>query len=227
MAAQGTNVECKFEKLFTRNVPHILEKIFFSLDYASFKKCMEVAPVWRELLTSKSSKRLEVVTFREDIEKELWHNILEGNANEVKRILSSVMVDINCIDRQLATIEEGADVGIRQVELAAFRGNHCMAKLFIGEITNANVQDENGGNALHYAASAFARCNIDTDEFKDYRQTLVEFLIDAGALAYLNMRLQSPLIYIHVCGFGRLELHIIPPQSAWIEKVVVLRSQLI
>ena len=29
---------CAFDTLLTRNVPHILEKIFFSLDYKSFQK---------------------------------------------------------------------------------------------------------------------------------------------------------------------------------------------
>ena len=33
----------KFDKLLTRNVPHILEKIFLSLDYNTFKKCQEVS----------------------------------------------------------------------------------------------------------------------------------------------------------------------------------------
>ena len=31
-----------FEILFNRQVPHIVEKIFFSLDYESLKKCLEV-----------------------------------------------------------------------------------------------------------------------------------------------------------------------------------------
>ena len=96
METQNTTGECEFDKLFGKSVPHILEKIFFSLDYASFKKCMEVAPAWREHLTSKYFKRLAKTTFREDIEGELWHNIYKDNEYEVKRILSSGMVDVNC-----------------------------------------------------------------------------------------------------------------------------------
>ena len=38
--------------LFTRSVPHILEKIFFSLDYESFMRCSEVNKTWNDLLTS-------------------------------------------------------------------------------------------------------------------------------------------------------------------------------
>ena len=75
MEAQKTMGECGFDKLFTKSVPHILEKIFFSLDYASFKTCMEVNTVWQELLTSKSFKRLGKSIFCEDIERELWQAV--------------------------------------------------------------------------------------------------------------------------------------------------------
>ena len=45
---------CPFDKLFTKSVPHILEKIFLSLDYETFKKCREVSNAWNEQLTSES-----------------------------------------------------------------------------------------------------------------------------------------------------------------------------
>lgn len=41
-----------FDKLLAKNVPHILEKIFLSLDIESFKNCMEVCQAWRSLLAS-------------------------------------------------------------------------------------------------------------------------------------------------------------------------------
>ena len=41
-----------FDTLLSRNVPHILENIFFSMDYNSFKTCMKVNKTWRELLTT-------------------------------------------------------------------------------------------------------------------------------------------------------------------------------
>ena len=48
---QGQNYEpCAFDTLFGRSVPHILEGIFFSLDYKSFKNCMDVNKRWNELL---------------------------------------------------------------------------------------------------------------------------------------------------------------------------------
>ena len=45
-----------FNTLLKRNVPHILETIFLSLDYESFKACQEVNNEWKRLLTSESFK---------------------------------------------------------------------------------------------------------------------------------------------------------------------------
>ena len=44
----------QFDTLFNKNVPHILEKIFFSLDYDSFETCTKVCTTWDELLSSES-----------------------------------------------------------------------------------------------------------------------------------------------------------------------------
>ena len=41
-----------FGVLFAKSVPHILEKIFFSLDYRSFQTCFKVNSVWNQLLSS-------------------------------------------------------------------------------------------------------------------------------------------------------------------------------
>ena len=51
--------------LFPRNVPHIIEKIFFYLDYESYKKCHEVNSTWFELLTSDSYQKKAKAVFRE------------------------------------------------------------------------------------------------------------------------------------------------------------------
>ena len=40
-----------FNKLFKRNVPHILEMIFFSLDFKSYKNCQKVCQDWRGLFS--------------------------------------------------------------------------------------------------------------------------------------------------------------------------------
>ena len=88
---------CAFDKLFTKSVPHIFEKIFFSLDYISFKNCKEVNNSWNELLTSESFKGIGKAIFHKFIGADLIVACLVGNINEVKRIISSGMADVNCI----------------------------------------------------------------------------------------------------------------------------------
>ena len=89
-----------FDMLFTRNVPHILENIFFSLDNRSYLSCFNVNRAWNELLSSQTyqaiySKKLEK---KEEIEKKLWHASQTGNVNEVRRLLSSgEWMDVNCV----------------------------------------------------------------------------------------------------------------------------------
>ena len=58
---------CEFDRLFTKKVPHIHEKIFFSLDYESFKNCVEVSKSWNDLLTSDNFLRRGKSVFFENI----------------------------------------------------------------------------------------------------------------------------------------------------------------
>ena len=100
MAAMDTNDTmmgvCAFDTLLTRNVPHILEKIFFSLDYKSFKKCQEVSTTWNQLLTSESFQKIGKSVFHKEIEEDLWDAIVEDNVDGVRRILSNGMAEVNC-----------------------------------------------------------------------------------------------------------------------------------
>ena len=66
---------CHFDILFTKSVPHILEDIFFSLDYESFNTCLKVNNAWHELLASESCKKKGIYVFYEEILKDevkLW-----------------------------------------------------------------------------------------------------------------------------------------------------------
>ena len=56
MAATAVH-DCVFDQLRSKTVPHILEKIFFALDYESYKICFEVSTTWRRLLTSEPFQR--------------------------------------------------------------------------------------------------------------------------------------------------------------------------
>ena len=101
MGGQWTKQQknCAFEKLFAKNVPHILEKIFLSLDYESYKNCCEVNHTWNELLTSERYLKIGKSLFHDEItedEKELCRAADKGDAAKVKRLLSSRLLDVNC-----------------------------------------------------------------------------------------------------------------------------------
>ena len=85
--ADGT---CGFGTLFDMNVPHLLENIFFSLDYASLKTCHRVCNQWKELIQSEAFQVKARSQFRVEIKED------EGNVEEVKRIISSGIMNINC-----------------------------------------------------------------------------------------------------------------------------------
>ena len=75
---------CEFDRLFTTRVPHIHEKIFFSLGYESFKKCQEVSKSWNDLLTSEHFLRRGKSAFCEDIQKEIRLAAERGNVDIIR-----------------------------------------------------------------------------------------------------------------------------------------------
>ena len=58
---------CAIDILFTKNVPHILEKVFLSLDYESYKNCCGVNNSFCAILTSESIIREAKSLFSEEI----------------------------------------------------------------------------------------------------------------------------------------------------------------
>ena len=70
MEARDDRLLCGFDTLFARNVPHILEQIFFSLDYETYKTCLEVCKAWNELLTSEAYQGKAKSVFHDGILKD-------------------------------------------------------------------------------------------------------------------------------------------------------------
>ena len=91
--------QCAFEMLFTRNVPHILEEIFCSLDYASFQACLQVNRTWSGMLSTEPYLAwCRRMLRKKENEGKLWHASRAGNLEEVKRIITSGgWVDLNCL----------------------------------------------------------------------------------------------------------------------------------
>ena len=75
---------CQFDRLLTKRVPHIHERIFFSVGYESFKKCLNVSKSWNDLLTSESFLRRGESIFCEDIHKELLLAAERGNVDIIR-----------------------------------------------------------------------------------------------------------------------------------------------
>ena len=87
----------QFDTLFKKNVPHILEKIFASLDYDSFKKCQEVCLTWHQLFLSEAYLDISKDLLEEKNVNEimLCYSSKKGDERKV-RILLSMGVDPNC-----------------------------------------------------------------------------------------------------------------------------------
>ena len=106
---------CGFDKLFTKSVPHVLEKIFFSLDYPSFKTCLEVSHMWNELLISVPFLRMGKAVFHRDIRRELFYALKDGNVGGVAKILSSGMADVNYAGKSGTYLQMAAYYGHRDI----------------------------------------------------------------------------------------------------------------
>ena len=74
-----------FEKLFRTYAPHALEKIFFSLDYKSYKACHLVCRGWNDHLTQDSfEQRANKIVAKNN---EMLRNATsDGNVDEAWRM---------------------------------------------------------------------------------------------------------------------------------------------
>ena len=157
---------CGFETLFAQYVPHILIKIFFSLDYESFKTCSEVNNAWRGLILSDSyqSKAKSVFSVEKvkDEEKLLQGSGEGGDIDEVRKLLATDMVDVNCQGRP-------GNCFTTPLGEAAYFGHRDIIKLLIdgGADLDKNFGCEDK-TALHLAAM-------------EGQAEVVNALLDAGA----------------------------------------------
>ena len=135
---------CAFDTVLINNVPHILEKIFFSLDYACFKRCLKVSSSWNELLRSEPFLRMGKSVFREGIEDELCQASKEGNADAIRLIIfPSFMVDVNCI---------GGENGSTPLLMASLNGHKEVVQLLLDWGTELDKTNKKGNILQHTAA---------------------------------------------------------------------------
>ena len=159
VAMGETMTPCAFDKLLIKNIPHILEKIFFSLDYESFKACLGVSRNWNYLLKSESFQKRAKPLLHSHIledEKKLHIASRSGNTDEVKRLISGGLLDVNSIWAWEKT------TALFKAALNGHTDTFC-ALLLHGAIEKG----EFGENLLHLAA-------------KSWHKDIVEFLINNG-----------------------------------------------
>ena len=133
---------CDFDRLLTRNVPHILEKIFFSIDYASFKKCLEVSQSWNDILKTESFLKRGTTLFWEEIHDELWLAAKEGNVDTIIYLLSSFQANVNY---------QGYHNGTSPIYWAAVKGHKDVVLLLLDRGADPNIAGRDGWTPLHWA----------------------------------------------------------------------------
>ena len=171
-----------FDSLFSKNVPHILEKIFFSLDYESFKNCLQVSKDWKEQLASELFQRKGKSVFNEELfldEGKLIKASRDGIQDEVKRLLSSVMLDVNCKygPRSCKDGPRGPGStslrwpGSTPLHQAAFYGRNFVVQILLNMGADLSKADIFGSTPLHWAAGGL----------RVTHKKVVRVLLDAGA----------------------------------------------
>ena len=164
---------CAFNLVFTKSVPHILEKIFLSLDYKSFKKCLKVCISWRQLLRSESYHTRAKLLFHEEISKDeakLHLAAQKGNVMEVIKLLSCELLDVNA-----------PTFGSTPLHEAAENGHTYLVELLLDQRAEPNKKNRFENTPLHWAV---LNNHID----------IVQLLLDRGALPnQANMHGQTPL----------------------------------
>ena len=176
-----------FDTLLTKNVPHILEKIFLSLDYNNLVTCLKVSKCWRKLLST--PKYRKELLAKKNMVMKFYKASYEGDAEEVRKLIYDRMVDVNLnIGPGLSTslilsakfgsddvvevlLKAGADIergdfwGHTPLYWAVYNDNFRTVKLLLDAGAAVDNKDSKGRTPLCYAKSRY----------------VIKMLIDHGA----------------------------------------------
>ena len=172
-----------FDNLMTRNVPHILETIFLSLDYESYKNCHQVCKGWRELLGGEQFQRKADSLFPKEMYEEKMKNELklciysgDGDSEKVKiLLLTGVDPNANNVLTQFPPLHRAIEMGRKDVvkllldagaeanrvgfcertplHFAAHFGHEEIVQLLLCAGADPNGGNITGTTPLHLAAS--------------------------------------------------------------------------
>ena len=155
-------INCKFDILLSENVPHILEKIFLSLDFTSFLSCLGVSKTWNKVLTSKSLLEKSKRKFGENIKLELRFAAQSGQADLIRNILTSGLVSKEDLDfsayRKRSPLMQATTYGHEEIAIM---------------LLDAGA-DPNGVDATYSTTPLHEACKQGHEKF-------IKLLIDAGA----------------------------------------------
>ena len=177
---------CAFNILFSKNVPHILEKIFFNLDYESFKNCLLVNKTWSQLLTTERYQKMAKSSFHYEISRDnerLFYASERGNANEVRRLLTFGLVDVNCV--------QGLGQSTPLIEAVRCDYSSCtesykkIVRMLLARGADPNKASKYGATPLYEAV------------IKGPHMDVIQLLVDAGADPSLA-ELPNPITEPHV-----------------------------
>ena len=155
------------EKIFRKNVPHILEKIFFSLHYGSYVECRKVCKEWNELFSyNRYQREAEKLAEKMKNQETFCKLVRDGNIRNIEEVshLLSNGVEIDCGGHH----DDGLTHAFTPLLLSVTDGHINMVQLLLNGGADPNRANRHGRTPLQVAAW-------------NGRAVVVRILLDRGA----------------------------------------------